>query len=80
MKQNLSNLLRNFDLVDVQVRSIARGPHMRLMTALQVADMYHHLDAVEADIRAHAGSYGLDPQAPFTTLRRQLKDLANTTN
>jgi|GEM_PF-3875923 hypothetical protein len=70
---DLIDAMKNFDLLEAQVRSIVRGPHLRLCTALQIADMHHKLDQAEAMVREGASALGLDHTAPMSVLRQQLR-------
>jgi hypothetical protein len=71
----LRGMLSNFELLEAQVASIIRGPHLRLLTAIELNDMHRRLDAEEARLREAAMRIGLDAGAPMATLRRQVRTL-----
>jgi hypothetical protein len=69
----IRGLLTNLDLLEVQVASIVRGPHLRLLTAREIAELHRKLDEAEARLRDAALRQGLDAAVPLHALRHQLR-------
>lgn len=69
----LQGKLSTLDLLEVQVASIVRGPHLRLLTAMEIADLHRKIDDAEAMLREAAMQAGLDSDAPLAILRRQVR-------
>jgi hypothetical protein len=72
----VTRLLQNFELIEAQLNSIVRGPHLRATTAFELSSFFHRLDEVETEIRSEAEAIGLDWQASFSELRREIRTLA----
>lgn len=68
-------MLRNFELIEAQLNSIVRGPHLRTSTALQLSGFFRRLQEVEMQIRSEAESLGLAAHGSFAELRREIKAL-----
>ena len=45
---SLRGMLTNLDLLEVQVASIVRGPHLPLLTAMDISELHRRLDDAEA--------------------------------
>ncbi len=71
--RTLLGMLNELDLLEVQLSSIVRGPHLRLLTATDIMELHGKLDAAEAKFRENARVAGLDPHAPMSTLRNQIR-------
>ena len=71
--RTLLGMLNELDLLEVQLSSIVRGPHLRLLTATDIMELHGKLDAAEAKFRENARVAGLDPRAPMSTLRNQIR-------
>jgi len=65
-------MLTNLDLLEVQVASIVRGPHLPLLTAMEISELHRRLDDAEAVLRKAVMRSGLDPALPLANLRSQI--------
>jgi len=71
-------LLKNLDLLEVQLVSIKRSPHLARLTALEIGKMHRQLDNAEERLRQAANRLGLDTRAPMPVLRRELRAVSDS--